>query len=190
MRTFILFSEKGATSGNFHDLKQAGRLDIVAHSLISTFYLSNKLRDNIKFHLILNGPPDPPKHIEFNIKEETSVSKKDIGTLLKNSLWKYKQGKKIEAFPGIFIEKKSFKDLLNEYKNQNLYVLDEYGQDISKIKFKQNPVLILGDHEGLPKQERKLAKKSAERISLGPNIYFTSQTITFLNIWLDRAQIE
>lgn len=189
MRTFILFSEHGATSGNFHDLKQAGRLDIVAHSLISAFYLSNKLRDNIKFHLILNGPPDSPKHIEFNIKDETSISKKDLGTLLKNTLWKYKKGKKIEAFPGIFIEKSSFENLLKDYKDQNLYVLDEYGEDISKVKFKENPIFILGDHQGLPKKERKLAKKQAQRISLGANIYFTSQTITFLNIWLDRENI-
>src|SRR3989344_7098448 len=99
MREFIYYSAKGTTTGNFKDLMKAGRLDIACHVIISSFFLSHKIRENIKLHIILDGQPDPPKHIEFVYHPEIPISKKDVGGLLRRILFKYKKGQKIEAFP-------------------------------------------------------------------------------------------
>ncbi len=189
MRTFILFSERGRTKGDFRDLMKAGRLDILCHDVIAAFFLSNAMRSDVSLHLVLNGPPDPPKHIEFVSNEEMPISKKDIGNLLRSVLWKYKPRRRIEAFPGISIEKKRFEDVLAE--NQGFYLLESAGRHISQVELGSNPVFVLGDHMGLPRNERKAARKLAEeRISIGPMPYFSSQCIVVVNNHLDNLYDE
>ncbi len=187
MREFILFSNRGRTKGDWKDLMAAGRMDIVCHSVIAAFFLSNAIRSDVKLNIILNGPPDPPKHIEFVYDEDLPISKKDVGNLIRSTLWKYKPKKKIKAFPGVFIEKKTLRKLIEEKESDEIYYLDKKGEDISKIKFGENPIFVFGDHEGIPKQEKRFLKKNATAISIGPNMYFTSQCISFLNIHLDRC---
>ena len=47
----------------------------------------------------------------------------------------------------------------------------------------KNSVFVIGDHEGFPKKE---VKRFKNKISVGPEIYFASQTITIINNELDR----
>ena len=102
MREFVYFSSKAVTSGNFSDLKDAGRMDIVCHFVINSFFVSNAIRPGVRLHLIFYGPPEPPRHIILEINEENkdSFSKKDIAGLIKKMLYKYKKGQKNEVFPG------------------------------------------------------------------------------------------
>ncbi len=187
MREFILISSKGRTSGNFDDLMKAGRMDIVIHSIINALFISNKLRQDVKLHIFLEGPPDPVKHIEIIYNPETPFSKKDIGNLIKKTLYRYKKNKKTEAFPGIFIEKKSFNKFFEEIKDRNIYVLDKKGE--IKTKFKKDPIFILGNHKGFSKEDKKFIKKNIkEIISLGKEVYFTSQCITILNHYMDKNE--
>jgi len=75
MREFLYFSNKAKTTGNFdsNKLMDAGRMDIAIHVLINAFFLSHKVRENTKLHLIFNGPPRPPAHLElFPNGEKTS----------------------------------------------------------------------------------------------------------------------
>jgi len=182
---------------------KAGRMDIVCHIVINSFFLSQKMRDDVKLHLLLNGPPDPPKHIEIQIETRKGIpetgkqvgsidiSKKDIGGLIQRVLYKYKKGKKIEPYKGIFIEKKSFVKVIDELKDKNVYLLDKKGEDISKIKIEENPVFIIGDHEGIPKKIKKyiLKNKNVKPISIGPQVYFASHVVVILNNILDRNEI-
>ena len=203
MREFIYYSNKGRTSGNFDDLMKAGRMDIVCHIVINSFFLSQKMRDDVKLHLILNGQPDPPKHIEITANTQegmpetgkevgsVDISKKDIAGLIKIILYKYKRDRKTEVYKGIFIEKKSFMKLLDELKDRSVYLLDKKGEDISKIEIKENPIFIIGDHEGIPKKEKKyiLKNKNITPVSIGPKVYFASHVVVILNNILDRNEI-
>ena len=110
MKHFIYFSSKAPTSGKFdlNNLSKAGRMDIAIHSLIQGLFLSHDFRTDVKFHFVFYGMPDPPKHIEIQVKENTPIRKKDIATLIKKILYKYKESKKTEVFSGCFVEKKSF----------------------------------------------------------------------------------
>ena len=96
MRHFVYFSKSARTSGNFdvNNLMQAGRMDIAIHSIISGLFLSHDFRKDVKIHLVFYGHPDPPKHIEIQVKDELEISKKDVANLIKKILYKYKPGKK------------------------------------------------------------------------------------------------
>jgi tRNA (pseudouridine54-N1)-methyltransferase len=189
MRHIIYFSESARTSGNFKtdDLMKAGRMDIAIHVIINTFFLSHKSRENVKLHLVFYGMPDPPKHIEIQMKPGLEISKKDVANLIKKILYKYKEGKKTEVLPGCFVEKKSFLKVIEELMDEGkeIFVLDKRGKNIREVKIPKNPVFILGDQEGLPKKEMKRLKKIATSVSVGGQVYFASQVVTILNNELD-----
>jgi len=193
MREFIYYSGKARTSGNFNeeDLRKAGRMDIVCNVIISVFFLSHKMREDIHLHLIFMGQPNPPMHLEFVSNPEMPISKKDVSGLIKRMLYKCKEEKKIEVFPGCFIEKKSFQQLLKELEaeNKKVFILDRKGEDIRKIDDNElkNAVFVIGDQEGFSKKEIKRYK---ERISIGKETYFASQTIIIINNELDRRKNE
>jgi len=193
MRHFIYFSANAATSGKAlsGDLMKAGRMDIAIHSIIQGLFLSHDFRKNTVFHLIFYGMPDPPKHIEMQIKDETQISKKNVAKIIQKILYKYKEGERKEILPGCFVEKKSFLNIVGDLikKGSSVFILDKKGKDIRKIKFKDNPVFIVGDHNGLPKKELKRLKKIATSVSIGNKMYFASQTIAVVNNELDYQDI-
>ena len=189
MREFIYFSSKARTSGNWKDLMKAGRMDIVCNVIIQTFFLSNRTREDIHLHLIFNGMPNPPMHLEIISNKNLEISKKDVGGLIKRMLYKCNSNKKTEIFPGCFIEKKSFQQLLKELEteNKNILILDNKGESIRTIKDNKlkNCVFVVGDHEGLPKKE---LKKYKNKISIGNKTYFASQTMIIINNELDLRE--
>ncbi|MBS3078795.1 hypothetical protein J4218_01610 [Candidatus Pacearchaeota archaeon] len=202
MRHIVYFSQKARTTGNFgDDLMKAGRMDIACQIVIMAFFISNHMRNNVKLHLIFNGPPDAPKHLELfpgiklhpdDDENERDISKKDVAGLIKKLLYKYKQGIKNEVLPGYFIEKKSFIDVIKELGEEStVYLLDKKGEDIRTVEIGENPVFVLGDHEGIPKFEmKKLKKVNIKKVSVGNTMYFASQTLTIVQNELDRRGIE
>ena len=193
MRHFIYFSQSARTSENFNPdkLMDAGRMDIAIHSFIQGVFLSHGFRKDMKFHFIFYGMPDPPKHIEIQVKDDLEISKKDVGNLIRKILYKYKPGQKTEVLPGCFIEKKSFFNLIEELQEEGneIFLLDKKGEDIRKAKIPKNCVFILGDQEGLPKKEIKRLKDTASLVSVGDRIYFASQTVAVVNNELDYRGI-
>ncbi len=200
MREFIYYSQHAHTTGNFHELMKAGRMDIACHVVISTFFLSHALRDDAILHLVFAGPPDPTKHIvmmpkkalmESEKEKRIDISKKDVAGLIRRILFKYKKGEKREVFHGYWIEKKGLygvvDDLIKEGKT--IYILDKGGQDIRNIKIDNSSVFLLGDHAGLPAKEFKRLKNLGTGVSIGPKMYFASQAVVIVNNELDRKGI-
>ena len=182
MREFIYFSQKARTSGNFgNDLMKAGRMDIVINVIISSLFLSHKLRDEVHLQLIFNGPPNPPMHLEFISHPEMPISKKDVAGLIKRMLYKYREGKRSEIFPGCFIEKKSFARVVDDITSHDkkIFILDSDGTFLRDVSTEDlgSCVFVLGDHDGLPKKEMK---KFKNRVSIGTKTYFASQTIVIV----------
>ena len=198
MREFMYYSRSAVTTGNFgEDLQKAGRMDIAIHVVIASFFLSHKIRTDTRLHLIFAGPPDPQKHLEFFpvTEGETGVdkiylSKKDVSGIIKRMLYKYKPGKKNEVFPGYWVEKKGFLELVKEFEaeGRHMYILDEKGEDIRTAEIKENPIFILGDHLGLPGKELKRLKTMCKTVSIGKRMYFASQTVAVVNNELDRRE--
>lgn len=196
MRHFVYYSRHAVTTGNFglDNLMKAGRMDIACNVIIMAFFISHNLRENVKVHLIFEGMPDPPKHIEMwpakglaDIENRIDISKKDVAGLIKKILYKYKKGEKNEVFPGYWIEKKSLTKVLEELREDGneIFILDKKGENLRDVKISKNCVFVLGDQDGIPKKELKRLKKSLNPISVGPKTYFASQVITIVNNELD-----
>ncbi len=191
MRTFILYSKTASTSPFIKDLKKAGRIDILLHSIISALFTSNYFRGDVELHLILMGPPNPPKHINIKYEDGNSISKKDLKKLIEMSLRKAKDNKRIKVHPGVYVDNLSIEEVLDELKGE-IFLLDNYGKFIreyEKEKLKDG-IFILGDHEGFDKKTKKFLKKNTNRLSLGKRVYFTSQAITIINYELDLLELE
>lgn len=199
MREFIYYSRSAPTSGKAigDDLMQAGRLDIAIHTLIAAFFLSHKLRSDVRLHLIFTGMPDPPKHLELQPETEGTtdidkiyLNKRDVAKIIKKMLYKYREGEKREVFPGYWIEKKGLLEFAKELHEQgrSLYLLDADGEDIRSSDIKENPVFILGDHLGLPDKELKRLKQLCTPVSIGKRTYFASHAVTIVNNELDRRE--
>lgn len=202
MREFIYFSGKARTSGNFNDLMKAGRMDIVCHFIINSFFVSHHIRDDTKLHLVFYGPPNPPMHLELfpgsSIPEtgkqvgddKPDISKKDIAGLIKKMLFKFKEGKKTEVWQGYYIEKKPLLKLIEELKEKGkiIYILDPKGENIRNIKLEKEPVFVVGDNDGFPSKELKRLKKICISVSVGKKIYFASQVATIVNHELDERE--
>lgn len=91
--------------------------------------------------------------------------------------------------PGIRIRKISFQQLIAELASGGnfFYILHEKGEDIARVKLKEKPVFVLGDHIGLPRKEEKNVERfEHEKISLGTTSYHTSQCITVLHYEMDK----
>jgi len=190
MREFIYYSQRARTSGNFNtdELMKAGRMDIVCNFIIATFFLSHKQREDVHLHLIFMGAPNPPMHLEFVSNKGMPISKKDVAGLIKRMLYKCKPERKTEVFPGCFIEKKSFPKLVDELEGEGkrILILDKSGEDIRQIADEElkNCVFVIGDQEdkGLPRKEIK----NFDKISIGKETYFASQTMIIIHNELDR----
>lgn len=199
MREFIYYSRTAPTSGNAigEDLQRAGRIDIAIHVIIAAFFISHKVRNDVKLHLCFAGMPDPPKHLELNVAnspetgtERLHLAKTDVSAVLKKMLYKCKDGEKREVFPGFFVEKKGFLEIVKELKEKgrNIYVLDPDGEDIRTTEIKENPIFILGDHKGLPLKELKRLKSMCLPVTIGDKVYFASHTMAVVNNEIDRRE--
>jgi tRNA (pseudouridine54-N1)-methyltransferase len=181
-REFILFSRIGQTDSNFRNLHDAGRLDIVHECIVSSLFLSHGIRRDVTFQAILNGPPNPPVHIQIDGETLYDV-RTDMDTwhiILKNTL----QGK---SHPGITKDKTSFEALVKmRAKTCKIYVLEEDGKDINEVELEENSIFILGDHVGLPKKAEIFAQRFGEKISLGKQPYLAASCITIINYTLDQ----
>jgi len=106
-------------------------------------------------------------------------------------LYKCKEKEKNEVFPGFWIQKKSFLQVISDLdkEERNMYILDPKGEDIREVDIKEDPIFILGDHIGLPSKELRRLKKICTPVTIGPQTYFASQTITIVNNELDRRKI-
>jgi tRNA (pseudouridine54-N1)-methyltransferase len=181
-REFVLFSRIGQTDAHFQSLHEAGRLDIVHECIVSSLFFSHGLRRDVTFHAILNGPPNPPVHIQIDGSTIYDV-RTDMDTwqvILKKTL----SGK---PHPGITKDKTSFEALVKtKAQTHQIYVLEEDGKDVSEVALGENSLFILGDHVGLPKKAELFAQRFGEKISLGKQLYLAASCITIINYTLDK----
>lgn len=190
MKEFIYYSKTAVTAGNLikDDLKKAGRLDIVCNVIISVFFISNAMREDVRLHMIFDGGPNNPRHLVMESNKEMPISKKNVAGLIKRMLYKAKDEDGLrEIVPGCSIEKKSFEKVVMDLdkEGKDVYLLSGKGKDIRELKIKGNEVFIIGDQDGFPNDKKKFLKK-IDKVSVGPKILFASQVVTILHNEMDR----
>ena len=192
MRTFVLYSRRGNTDGNFklNDLIGAGRMDLVCRCVASALWLSHKAREDARIFVVLNGPPKPPVTICFQGSEYSTVYvDEQTNANWIRQLLKMNFGKEWLFVEGTKIARKSFQEVITELDGPK-YVLHEKGEFIDNIKFKPKPIIILGDQVGLPRNDESFAlRNSGEKISLGKSVYLASSCVSILNWVCDKQGI-
>lgn len=190
MRKFVIYSQTASTQSRIRDLRSAGRWDIILHSLISALFASNEFRTDVELHIIAMGPPNAPRHITLRYEEGNTVSKKDLKKLIEMALKKCKSGQEKKVHPGVFVDDLTIESLVLEevQLSRDVFMLDASGVHIKEIPSTQleEGTFILGDFDGFDKQIKKFLKKNTRRMSLGKQMYFTSQAITIINYELDN----
>ena len=164
-------------------------MDIVCNVIISVFFVSNAMRDDVRLHLIFDGGPNNPRHLVLESNDEMPISKKNVAGLIKRMLYKARDEEGLlEVFPGASIEKKSFEKVLRELDKdgKNVLLLDGKGEDVRGVDLK-DAVFVIGDHEGFPKDKKKFLKM-IDRVSVGSRTLFASQVMTILHNEMDRKE--
>ena len=180
-RQFILFSRLGKTDPSFHNLHDAGRLDITYECIVTSLFLSHGIRRDVTFHAVLNGPPNPPLHVKIEGEKLYDV-RTDVDTW-QQILRKTLAGK---PHPGIIVDKTSFEALLkSEAQTHQIYVLEEGGKNVAEVELADDAVFVLGDHVGLPRNVERFGLRFGEKISLGKQPYLAASCITIINYLLD-----
>jgi tRNA (pseudouridine54-N1)-methyltransferase len=111
MKRFIIYSQKASTSPKIGNLKSAGRIDVLLHSIISALFASHEFRTDVELHLILMGPPTSPRHITIRYHPDNTISKKDLKKLLEIALKKARENQTREVHPGVFVDSKSIQEM-------------------------------------------------------------------------------
>ena len=165
-------------------MHDAGRLDIVYECIITSLFLSHGLRRDVNFNAVLNGPPNPPIHLKI-IGEQLYDVRTDIDT------WKAILQKALNGrpHPGVTVQKNSFENLVKtKVETNKIYLLEEHGKNISEIELAENPLFILGDHVGLPRNAERYAMRYGTKMSLGKKPYLAASCITVINYLLDMQE--
>ena len=193
MRRYVVIGHRATTSPEFSldDLSSStGRLDILLRCINSSFHLSYGIREDVETHLILQGPPNPPRTIRFEGSELKYLNPDERSTaaLVRNALSARNEGES-KASPGIYISSRSYPDVISLLaKSSHIYYLKEDGHDIRKMpSFEQDITFVLGDDRDLTAEEEEiLAHYNPLKVSLGKKSLHADHCIVIVNNELDR----
>jgi tRNA (pseudouridine54-N1)-methyltransferase len=181
MREFIVYSRTGKTSSSFRTLREGGRLDLVYQCILMALFRSHGIRRDVIFHAILNGAPKPP--LELVVEGSTLRNVRTDENTWENIIRNVLSG---DSHPGVYVKKNSLQHLIKDKKD--IFVLEESGEDIKTVDLGFNPVFVLGDHVGLPRNEEKFVLRYAKKVSLGKKAYLAAACVCNINYILDLRE--
>ena len=199
MRTFIIRARKGTTRWERVRAQIGGseHFEVVAHSVINAFFVSNDFRDDVEIYIVLDSSEDFPRTIKLSSAEGLSIagfSEAAVLDLVEKAL-KDSQGLQKDETrniaPGLLISGFGFEKLVGGLlETRPVYLLDPKGDDVRTTALEADPVFVLSDHLAMPKNNVKgLKRRGAKTISFGKKMLFASQCVVLLHYEMDRAQI-
>lgn len=198
MRTFVLRARRGPTAASrvTESIGDPIHFEVVAHSLMNALFYSKHLREDVVFHVALEGASDPPKLITFKSSalgwlggfheaamvaalEKVLAGSVDLGR---------EEVRAVDA--GATVSRQSFEKLVRRLSGEGpVYILDRKGRDIRETPPDRDATFLLTDHIPMQPNTRHLLKRlGVKPVSLGPRVLFASQCVTLLHNELDRAE--
>lgn len=196
MRTFIIRARKGSTRWEKIRASIGGKehFEVVAHSVINAFFVSNGFREDVEVYIILDSSEDFPRTIRLSAAEGISIGgfhESAVLDIVEKALKESKGLKKDETrtiAPGLSVSGFGFEKLVaGLLTTRAVYLMEPKGEDILTISLEPNPVFILSDHLAMPKKSiLGLKRQGLKTISLGKKMLFASQCVVLLNAAVDR----
>lgn len=196
MRSFIIRARKGTTRWDKLRSTLGGKahFEVIAHSVINAFFLSNDFRQDVEVYIVLDSSEDFPRTIRLSAADGLSIAgfhEAAVLALIEEALRLGQGLKKDEmriAAPGVQISAFGFDRLLgNLLETRSVYLLEPKGEDIADVTLDANPVFILSDHLAMPKKSIKgLKRQGLKTLSLGKKMLFASQCVVILNYETDK----
>jgi tRNA (pseudouridine54-N1)-methyltransferase len=191
MRQFVVHGHDAPTDADFalEDLASgAGRLDLLARSLLAGLLLSHEIREDVRVHLVLADELT----LTFDGASLRSLhpDERSAAALIRSTLEHRDEAvgrMAVDTSPGITIERATFEQTLRDLDaDAPLVPLLPDGRPVADIDPPENPVFFLSDNQPFTEAERALlADLGEEPLSLGPRALHTDQAITVAHNWLD-----
>ena len=188
MRTFAVVGHLAPTGNGFtlDDLPgSAGRMDILCRCVHAALSISHGIRRDAGIHLILLGPPAPPKDLFLQGSAVRSLSPDERSTaaLVRKALALPVGESFRESSPGILVRRGGLPGLVAE---GGYAVLSEDGRDMRT--FPDLPgAFLLSDHLDFTPEEEEILT-GLPRVSVGPRVLQADHAITVLQNELDRRE--
>ena len=188
MRTFAVVGHLAPTGDRFtlEDLPgSAGRMDILCRCVNAALSISHGIRRDAEIHLILLGPPAPPKDLLLRGSAIRSLSPDERSTaaLLRKALALPVGESFRESSPGILVRRGGLSGVIAE---GSYAVLSEDGRDMRALPDLPGSFL-LSDHLDFTAGEEEILA-GLPRVSVGPRVLHADHAITVLQNELDRRE--
>jgi tRNA (pseudouridine54-N1)-methyltransferase len=188
MRTFAVVGHLAPTGDGFtlDDLPgSAGRMDLLCRCVSTALSLSHGIRRDAEIHLVLLGPPAPPKNvlIQGDTVRSLSPDERSTAALIRKALALPTGTAFRESSPGIRVRRG---DLAGLIAAGGYAVLAEGGEDMRRVKDLPSGFL-LSDHLDFTGEEESVLA-GLPRISVGPTVLHADHAITVLQNELDRRE--
>jgi tRNA (pseudouridine54-N1)-methyltransferase len=190
MRTFAVVGHLAPTGDGFtlDDLPgSAGRMDILCRCVNAALSVSHGIRKDAEIHLILLGPPSPPKDVLLQGSGVRSMSPDERSTaaLVRKALALPVGESFRESSPGILVRRAGLPGLV---ARGGYVVLSEDGRDMRTLP-DLSGAFLLSDHLDFTAEEEEVIS-GLPRISVGPRVLHADHAITVLQNELDRREAK
>ncbi len=198
MRVFVLRSRRGPTAADYVD-KNFGppnHFEIIAHSIANSLFISNDIRKDVVFHVVLEGPPDPPKIISFdtsNLVYLGGFDERTLASVVKRALDASKglsRDEFVDVDTGLRVSRLSFEHLVRRLSETlPVYMLSKRGTDIRNTELPEDVCFLFTDHLPMQKKTFHLLKRlKVRKIKLGPKMLYAAHCIILVHNELDRRE--
>jgi len=204
MREFLVIGNVARTDGDFSldDIPgTSARLDVLARTATAAFLTSHGIRRDVRLHIVILGPPDPPKALRLigGGLRHLNPDERSTAALFRRALRMPAREVWRESTPGLYVRRAGIE--IAEELPVPLVLLSEEGAPLVDGDVRDAPAggirtadiaaatFVLGDHRG-PTEEQVayLRRLGAVEVSLGPVSLHTDHCVAVLHNRLDNAR--
>lgn len=193
MRRFVVHGHDGPTDADF-GLEEiaggAGRLDLLARSLLAGLLLSHDIREDTAVGLVLADELT----VTFDGRELRSLhpDERSAAALVRTALESRDEAvgrQAVEPAAGIALERAGFERTVRSLAEAGTVLpLLPDGRPAVDLDVPSDPVFVLSDNRPFEDAERALLEAVGDDpVSLGPRSLHTDQAITVAHNWLDTG---
>lgn len=196
VRTFVVVGHDAPTDSDFplSDLPgSAGRLDLLARSVLAGLLRSHDVRRDTRVCLVLGDTFTVT--VDGSAVRSLHPDERSAGALLRSTLEQRAEAVgqiPVETSPGITLTRVGLAETLATLADDGtILTLAADGRPVVDVEPPERPVFVLSDHREFTDQEQTLlADVEDDALSLGPTAIHTDQAIAVAHNWLDRAGAE